>query len=184
MKPACHLLLRALLGGSLLWLGACAVRANADSGPPMPEASVTLERSTCFGNCPAYSVTVAADGKVSFTGHAHVQTMHAEGRASAPQIAAIHDALARADFAAMRASYVSTDDGCELMMSDQPGIKITVTSGTGSRSVDFYFGCTGAIADTVRPRIEQLAKSIDQQLQTRRWVGTPDAPGVVEHAVR
>ncbi|MGY3040260.1 hypothetical protein ACVWWQ_001883 [Rhodanobacter sp. TND4EL1] len=183
MKPA-RWLMCVLLGGSLPWLGACAVRANADSGQPMPEASVTLERSTCFGNCPAYSVTAQADGQVSFTGHAHVQTTQAAGRATPAQLAAIHAALAQADFTAMRPSYTSRDDGCEMMMSDQPGIKITVDDARGSHSVDFYLGCTGAAADAVRPRIEQLAKAIDQQLQTGRWIGTPKPPGAVEHAER
>ncbi len=184
MKSACNLLLRGLLGCSMLWLGACAVGANAGSAQPMPETSVTLERSTCFGNCPAYSVTVATDGKVSFTGRAHVQTMQATGQATPAQLAAIHDALARADIDSMRPSYTGGDDGCGLMMSDQPGIKITVNHARGSRSVDFYLGCTGPVADAVRPRIEQLADSIDEQLDTRRWIGTPTAPGAVEHADR
>jgi hypothetical protein len=189
MKSACNLLLRGLLGCAMLWLGACAVHAGAGSAPRMPESSVTLERSTCFGNCPAYRVTVTADGKVSFTGHAHVQTMQATGQATPAQLAAIHDALARADFDAMRASYASRDDGCDMIMSDQPGIKISVNKvgvndARGNRSVDFYLGCTGALAEAVRPRIEQLASSIDEQLDTRRWIGTPKAPGAVEHADR
>lgn len=189
MKSACNLLLRGLLGCAMLWLGACAVRASAGSAPRLPESSVTLERTTCFGNCPAYRVTVTADGKVSFTGHARVQTMQATGQATPAQLAAIHDALVRADFDAMRASYVSHDDGCDMIMSDQPGIRITVdkvgvNDARGTRSVDFYLGCTGALAEAVRPRIEQLANSIDEQLDTRRWIGTPEAPGAVEHADR
>lgn len=184
MKSACNLLLRGLLGGSMLALGACAVRANSGSTPPVPESGITLERSTCFGNCPAYRVTVDANGQVTFTGQAHVQTTQATGHATPAQLAAIHDALARADFDAMRASYASRDDGCDMVMSDQPGIRITVGRSSGSHSVDFYLGCTGPLADAVRPRIEQLANSIDKQLDTRRWIGTPKAPGAVEHAER
>ncbi len=178
MKSACKLLLRGVLSGSMLWLGACVLRANTGGGQSMPETSVTLERSTCFGNCPAYSVMVTADGKVSFTGHAYVQT------STPAQFAAIHNALMGADFDSMHPSYASRNDGCSMMMSDQPGIKITVNDASGSRSVDFYFGCTGPLADAVRPRIEQLANSIDQQLDTRRWIGTPKVPGAVEHTER
>ena len=184
MKSACNLLLRGLLGCSMLWLGACTVRADSGSTQAMPETSITLERTTCFGNCPAYRVTVTADGTVSFVGHAYVQTPQATGHATPAQLAAIHDALVRADLASMRSSYVSRDDGCEMIMSDQPGIKITVNSSAGSRRVDFYLGCTGAATEAVLPRIEQLANSIDQQLDTKRWIGTPQAPGAVEHAER
>lgn len=184
MKSACNLLLHGLLGGSMLWLGACAPRAIAGSGQPMPETSVTLERTTCFGNCPAYSVKVDADGKVSFTGRAYVQTMQATGHATPAQLAAIHDALARADLDSMHPSYASGDDGCGMLMSDQPGIKISVNDARGGHSVNFYLGCSGPVADAVRPRIERLANSIDRQLDTRRWIGTPKAPGAVEHVDR
>src|SRR3546814_2220508 len=73
--------------------------------------------------CPAYRVTVNPDGQVTFTGQAHVQTTQATGQATPDQLAVIHDALARADFDAMRASYVSRDDGCDMIMTDQPGIR-------------------------------------------------------------
>lgn len=133
---------------------------------------------------PLGCVTVTADGQVRFAGQAHVQTMHATGQVTPTQLAAIHDALARADFDAMQASYVSRSGGCGMIMTDQPGIRITVDSPGGSRSVDFYFGCTGPAAEAVRPRIEQLANSIDQQLGTRRWIGTPKPPGAAEHVER
>lgn len=177
-------ILRGLLGSSLLWLGACAAGTHSGNAPIMPETSITLERSTCFGNCAAYSVTAAADGTVTFVGHAHVQTMRADGHATPEQLAAIHDALVQADFAAMRGNYASGDDGCEMMMSDQPGIKITVNDASGSRTVNFYLGCTGPTADAVLPRITQLAQQIDQQLGTQRWIGTPSRPGEVEQADR
>ena len=62
--------------------------------------------------------------------------------------------------------------------------EVGVNDARDTRSVDFYLGCTGALAEAVRPRIEQLANSIDEQLDTRRWIGTPEAPGAVEHADR
>lgn len=160
-----------------LWLGACAVRADATQGQPMHDVSITLQRSTCFGNCPGYSVTVTSDGTVSFEGHAHVQTGSARGHATPAQVANMLAAFDRAGFRSMRDSYVSHDDGCEMVMSDMPGVKITVVDSTGSKTVDFYNGCTGATADAVRPRVEQLARSIDQQLGTARWIGKPTTPG-------
>jgi hypothetical protein len=43
----------------------------------------------------------------------------------------------------------------------------------GSKTVDYSYGCRGALAAKVRPRIEQLAGTIDQQLDTARWIGKP-----------
>ena len=184
MNPARTLFTRGLFAATSLLLGACAVRADAAPEQPMHEATVTLQRSTCFGNCPAYTVTVTPDGQVSFTGHAYVKTHQASGRATSAQLAAVFGALEQAGLRSMRDRYASRDDGCEMVMSDQPGIKITVADAAGSKTVEFYFGCTGAAADAVRPRIEQLAHSIDQQLDTARWIGKPSAPGDIEKADR
>ncbi len=184
MNPAHTMLARGLFAGSTLLLGACAVRADAAPDQPKHDTAVTLRRSTCFGNCPAYAVTVAADGRITFTGHAHVKTRQGSGQATPAQLAAISAALEQAGLRSMRDSYVAPDDGCDMVMSDQPGITITVTDTSGSKTVDFYLGCTGTAADAVRQRIEQLAKSIDQQLDTARWIGTPAAPGAVEQADR
>lgn len=167
---------------AVLMTSACSVRADPDK--PAPPTSVNLQRSTCFGNCPGYTVTLAPDGEVRFEGHAHVQTKQAQGHATPAQAAAIMDAVKQSGFHAMQDSYTSRNDGCEMMMSDQPGIKITVSNADGSKSVDFYQGCEGAIADAVRPKLEQLANTIDQQLDTARWIGKTVAPGAVEQAER
>ena len=184
MNPACTTLIRSLLACTACLLGACAMRADAMPEQPMHAASVTLQRSTCYGNCPIYTVTVTADGQISFVGHVHVRAGVARGVATPTQLANIFAAVKQAGLRSMRDSYAGSDDGCETVMSDQPGVKITVVNGEGSKTVDFYNGCTGVVADAVRPRIEQLAKSIDQQLDTARWIGKPVAPGHIEKAAR
>lgn len=84
----------------------------------------------------------------------------------------------------MHDSYVSRDDGCDMVLSDQLGITITATDSSGSKTVDFYLGCSGAAADAVRQRIKELVRSIDRQLDTARWIGQPTTPGAVEKADR
>lgn len=177
MSRACRSMSRFMLACAALWLGAGAAHADAAQDRSMHDVSITLQRSTCFGNCPGYSVSVTADGQIWFEGHAHVQTGNARGHATPAQLASILAALDEAGFRAMRDSYVSHDDGCEMVMSDRPGVKITVIDAGGSKSVDFYNGCTGVAVDAVRSRIEQLARSIDQQLDTARWIGKPVASG-------
>ncbi|OOG45560.1 DUF6438 domain-containing protein [Rhodanobacter sp. C01] len=179
MIPIFRTVIRCLLVCTTTWLGAGVVRADTGRDQPMHDAGITLQRSTCFGNCPGYSVTVTQDGRVSFEGHAHVQTDNADGRVTPMQVANILAAVDQAGFRSMRDSYVSHDDGCEMVMSDQSGVKITIVDAAGSKTVDFYNGCTGATADAVRSRIEQLARIIDQQLGTARWIGKPVAPGNV-----
>ncbi len=68
------------------------------------------------------------------------------------------------------------------LMMDMNGVKITVATTHGSKTVNFYYGCRGAIASKVRPRIDQLASTIDRQLDTARWIGKPAAPGKARQA--
>lgn len=184
MNPASTIFIRSVLASTACLLVACATRADAAPDHAMHATSITLQRSTCYGNCPSYTVTVDADGQINFVGHAHVQAGVASGLATPAQLANIFAAVKQAGLRSMRDSYVGSDDGCEMVMSDQPGVKITIVDAEGSKTVDFYNGCTGAGADAVRPRIEQLARSIDQQLDTARWIGKPAAPGGVEKADR
>jgi hypothetical protein len=184
MNPLSTLLVRGGAACAILLTTACAVRADADTTPAAHDASVTLQRSTCFGNCPGYTVAMAANGQVQFVGQIHVRTKEASDHVTPAQRANIFAALKQAGFDAMQPSYVSRDDGCENVMTDQPGIKITVADASGSKTVDFYLGCNGAAADAVRPRITQLANSIDRELDTARWIGKPAAPGGIEKSER
>jgi hypothetical protein len=179
MNPARIQLGRSLIACVALWLGACGLRVDAAPDQPTHGASVNLQRSSCYGNCPSYRVTVTSDGQVSFEGHAQVKIGNAHDHIAPAQPANILAAVEQVGFRSMHGSYVSHDDGCESVMSDMPGIKITVVDTEGSKTVDFYNGCAGATADAVRPRIEQLANTIDQQLGTTRWIGKPAAPGDV-----
>lgn len=150
----------------------------ASNATAIAQPTVTLQRSGCFGNCPAYTVTVTPDGHVTFAGRAYVQTMAAETQIASDSYAAIVAAMRKADFSTLRASYASLGDGCQPWLTDMPGITITASGIDGKRrSVNFYLGCEGALADAVRPRITQLADAIDHELNTARWIGHATAPG-------
>jgi hypothetical protein len=166
---------RPLVIASVLLLAVWSAHADApDTSTATPGTMVTLQRTTCFGPCPAYRVTLTADGHITFNGLAFVQTQGpVSAQATSVQIAAIVAAIHTADLRSLRDHYTSHDDGCVQVMTDMRGVQITINDVQGSKTVDYYYGCRGAIADQVRPRIEQLARTIDQQLDTARWIGKP-----------
>lgn len=168
-------LFRSLVAGSALLLAACTLQAAPGTKPAaMPATMVTMLRTTCFGACPSYRVTLTTDGHITFDGLAHVQTMTPVGAQATPeQMTAIRAALKEADLRALRDSYTSREDGCRPLLMDMNGVKITISDTEGSKTVDFYYGCRGAVANEVRPRIDKLANTIDEQLGTARWIGKP-----------
>lgn len=172
-------LLRCLILCGALPLAACtnATRAGEASAQP----TVTLQRTSCFGSCPAYTVSVSPDRQVAFQGQTRAQATSANVRIDDARYDAVLAAVRQADLASMRDSYVAHGNGCEQVATDMPGIRITVADARGSKSVNFYLGCRGQEADAVRPRIEALARTIDQQLDTARWIGQGSAsPAAVQ----
>ncbi|MDE2156006.1 MAG: hypothetical protein KGJ32_08980 [Xanthomonadaceae bacterium] len=173
-------LFRLIATGSALLLMACGTQAatgkhrGATSAPML-----SMERTTCFGMCPAYRVTLTGGGHITFDGIAHVQTMGpASAQASPAQLKAVRAAIDQADLRSLGDHYTTHEDGCSPLMMDMNGVKITISDTHGSKTVNFYYGCRGAIANRVRPRIDKLADTIDQQLDTARWIGKPGGPGI------
>ena len=173
-------LFRLIAAGSTLLLMACSTQAaTGKHHNATPAPMVSMERTTCFGMCPAYRVTLATDGRVTFDGIAHVQTMGpASAQASPAQLQTVRAAIEQADLRSLSDHYTTHADGCSPLMMDMNGVKITISDAHGSKTVNFYYGCRGAIANQVRPRIDKLASTIDQQLDTARWIGKPSGPGV------
>ena len=172
--------LRLIATASALLLMACSTQAATGKHHHVASATmVSMERTTCFGMCPAYRVTLTTDGHVTFDGIAHVQTMGPVAAQATPaRIKAVRAALNEADLRGLGDHYTTHEDGCSPLMMDMNGVKITINDARGSKTVDFYYGCRGAIANQVRPRIDKLASTIDQQLDTARWIGKPIGPGV------
>ncbi len=168
---------RLLAIAGILLFAAC--NSHAGTGATSPAAAtmvVAMQRTTCFGPCPAYRVTLAEDGKITFTGIAFVQTKGTVSAQATPaEVAAIRRAIDAADLHSLRNHYTSRSDGCGPMMTDMKSVRITLGAAApgGSKTVDYSYGCRGALAAKVRPRIEQLAGTIDQQLDTARWIGKP-----------
>ena len=65
---------RLLAVTGILLLAVCSSHAGSRATSPAGAVTVTMQRTTCFGPCPAYRVALADDGKVTFTGIAFVQT--------------------------------------------------------------------------------------------------------------
>ncbi len=168
---------RLLAVAGILLLAACNSHAGTRAtAPAAAVALVAMQRTTCFGPCPAYRVTLAEDGKITFTGIAFVQTKGTvSAQATQAEVAANRHAIDAADLRSLHEHNRARSDGCAPMMTDMKSVQITVGADAagGGKTVDYSYGCRGALAEQVRPRIEQLAGTIDQQLDTARWIGQP-----------
>jgi hypothetical protein len=120
----------------------------------------SLERSPCYGRCPAYTVRVFADGAVEFDGRQFVGTLGpSRGVLSAAQVAALQQAFATAQFDALKPAYRDT------RTTDLPWVTVS----NGSKSVHHYTG-----DESAPPALTELEATIDRLVGTSTWVLGPE----------
>jgi len=139
---------------------------------------ITLSRTVCFGNCPAYTISVTGTGKISYGGQrfvehegVHTATLDAAG------VKRLEAALATADVDAMRDSYATADDGCENLATDHPSEDFVIVRGGREKRIHYYLGCNGPRIDAELARLVALGEALDSILDSKRWTGEPGTSG-------
>jgi hypothetical protein len=157
--------MRALLLVAVVACDAGAKPARPRDAAPV-DLSVHMERTRCYGSCPAYQVDIASDGTVSFVGEAFVVSERGTRRISRERLRAISELVDAAQFFELRDEYVS--EGCTGVWTDNPTTKIRIVRAGKTKTIERYHGCEGApIA------LDELAAAIDVAAGTAEWVGPP-----------
>jgi Domain of unknown function (DUF6438) len=120
----------------LLWAsGACSrsapiAEATAPDRPNDPaEARISLERTACLGDCPAYTVSVDGAGNVRFEGDRYVAQPGAHEWQVDRQV--VEHLLKLFD----RVRFLETEFECERVIYDAPTLVITLRVGMRERTI-------------------------------------------------
>lgn len=135
--------------------------------------SITLERTTCFGTCPAYRLTADRSGNVSFTSLNPSDSARAESGRVAPSVLdSLYARAVRIGFFALPDTLLGDSTFCWRYATDLPGATVTIDTDTGSKSVNDYHGCAAntpaASAKLSELRIFEAA--IDTLTGSSRWI--------------
>jgi hypothetical protein len=151
---------------ALLTTAMSCIAASEPTAQSIPEGfSIGLERTSCFGQCPVYTVTIDAKGNVIYEGSRFVRV---EGRQTdrvpLSRVAALLATTERIGFFDLRDQYrtIRSADGSEAMVTDLPTAYVTVTRGGRSKRIEDYFGAPEGL--------KQLEQQIDETAGTRRWI--------------
>ncbi len=129
---------------------------------------ITLERGICFGSCPAYEVTIASDGAVTFEGRNYVKTKGAATAQIKPQdFNRLVSEFEKLNYFSLRDQYVNSSDGCTAFMTDMPSAKTSISLSGRIKSVSHYYGCRGP---EVIPALTALERKIDEIAGTEKWI--------------
>ena len=154
-----------LLWRLLVTIGLATIPARTAAQDVPDDFVVKLERTSCFGECPVYSVSIDARGNVTYEGTKFVRV---EGR-QIDRIQAFHVAellaiAERIGFFDLRDQYrtIRNPDGTETSVTDLPTAFVTITRGGQSKRVEDYIGAPQAL--------KQLEQLIDDTARTKRWI--------------
>jgi hypothetical protein len=121
---------------------------------------IKLERTACYGRCPAYSVSIDARGNVTYDGTRFVRIV---GRQSdhipVSRVAALVETVDRIRF-------FDLEDKYRQLITDLPTTFVTVTRDGRSKRIEDYFGAPRSLND--------LERQIDDLAQTARWIGADE----------
>jgi hypothetical protein len=134
--------------------------------PPVPESfTVRLERGPCRGNCPEYSLTIAADGAVRYDGLRHVATAGAAiGTVPRDSAVALMREVEALGFFRLPDRYDAGDPACGPYIADLPAVVIAVRRGDVEKKVAYDPGCAAA-----PPGLGVLAARMDTMARITRW---------------
>ena len=147
--------------------------SQAPAQPGRRADSLVLERTACFGTCPAYRLRVSSTGLVSFRSRNPGDGTVASDSMS-PAVLVI--LVARADAAGFfRLPPRLMDDRsiCANVATDHPTVTVTIFTETGHRTVEDYHGCFQRSDHSLNQTLISMRAfetAIDSALRSARWV--------------
>ena len=130
-----------------------------------PDALIRLERTSCYGPCPIYTVTIDARGRVTYEGGGSVRVVGY--RTAEIDTSIVAGLLARAQhiqFFEMRDAYreIQNPDGTVTSVTDLPTKFVSVTVNGRTKKVEDYLAAPDSLAE--------FEREIDIAANTKRWV--------------
>jgi hypothetical protein len=132
---------------------------------------ILFERTTCYGNCPAYRLTIHGDGRVEYVGLNFVKlTGPRQGQVARTELKKIVEQLSKADFFKID-QYTEKACSCTVC-TDMPTVITEVKLKDQSHRVEHYYGCRCA------PRaLWDVEETIDRMVRAEQWIGDVSKQG-------
>lgn len=171
LRAAVSVLVALLLAGAA---GACHPVPATDAAARVVAAdSLVLERSVCFGFCPAYRLTIHPNGAVHFVATPRGDTVQRVDTVAPRSFAYLVSEARRSGFFNLPTDIVADTTLCAARATDHPTATVTVFRGDSTHTVVDYQGCYMSpalgTAPALRP-LRLLESAIDSVAGSKRWL--------------
>lgn len=152
----------------LLLLGLCFLHCQDIP----PDTLISLERTQCYGECPAYELSIRADGSVVFIGKRFVpKPGKVESRISADQVRQLISLFEEINYFSMKDDYgfpmYRSSENCPQWWTDASWAYISLTIKGKTKRIQHYQGCEGT--EDVE-KLSRLENGIDEIVNTKQWL--------------
>lgn len=165
MRPLAQLVMVSLLLSSQLVAQEVAPPCEPQTAGPV----IKLERTSCLGSCPVYTVEIFEDGTVIYTGKDFVTTRGRRiSEIPAWEVGRLVNAFHAINYFSLNDEYVERQnpDGTVTVISDLPSTITTLTINGKSKTVlDYAFA---------PEELVELEREIDRAVNTHRWLHPAD----------
>ena len=155
-------------------VAACHNRQEPAAAHAATADSLVLERTLCYGTCPAYRLRIGGDGAVAFISRNPGDTTGTRTDSIAPsQVEWLLGEAERTDFYSLPRVIADDSTLCPLRATDHPTATLTIFRQDSAHTVVDYHGCYADHDLGIAPRVEQLRRlevAIDSVAQSSRWV--------------
>lgn len=157
-----YLLTAFVLAAVVLFSAGCTT-SQTPTPSDLDEVVITLERTECFGVCPAYQLTVYGNGTVVYEGKRFVSI---EGKRtttiSEEKVRQLLSEFKKIDYFSLNDSYE------ELMATDMPSAFTSLTIDGKTKTVRHYHGDFSA-----PKKLTELEDKIDEIVNSNQWIKPP-----------
>lgn len=153
--------------------GACRQAPTMESAQSFAADSIAIERSVCYGFCPAYRLTIHPSGAVHFVTTARGDTVQRADTIAPREFRWLVSEAHRVGFFTVPTEIVNDTTLCAARATDHPTVTVTIFRGDSTHSVVDYRGCYMNTALRVAPALgplRGLESAIDSVAGSRRWL--------------
>src|SRR5215475_5512186 len=134
--------------------------------------SVALERTACYGTCPAYRLSLRRTGEVHFQSHNNGERLDTTDHVAPATLDSLVGRAIQAGFFTLPDSIDHGSPLCWDYATDHPTLTLTFY-GPSPKRVYYYTGCFLRSDHTTPPSLEalgRLALVVDSATGARRWI--------------
>ena len=149
------------------WLAPASAQQNREAD------SLVLERTVCFGTCPAYRLRVSRDGGVFFQSRNPGDSTIATDSVVFRTLADLVRLAQAAGVFALPSRIMDDRRICADVATDHPTVTIKIFGNGWSHIVEDYHGCFQSVDHSLNVELRNLRRfevAVDSALGSARWV--------------